>query len=54
MEHPSNPGGRAVLGAPVAAAALLSAPAMAQSRRGTAERPPLAASAEERRGLAAA
>ena len=52
MEHPSNPGRRAVLGAPVAAAALLSAPAMAQSRRGTAERPPLAASAEERRVLA--
>ena len=35
MERPSNPGRRAVLGAPVAAAALLSAPAMAQSRRGT-------------------
>ena len=52
MEHPSNPGRRAILGAPVAAAALLSAPAMAQSRRGTAERPPLAASAEERRALA--
>lgn len=51
MEHPSNPGRRAVLGAPVAAAALLSAPAMARSGRGTAERPPLAASAEERRVL---
>jgi predicted O-methyltransferase YrrM len=52
MEHPSNPGRRTVLGAPVAAAALLSAPAMAQSRRGALERPPLAASAEERRALA--
>ncbi len=52
MEHPSNPGRRVVLGAPLAAAALLSTPAMAQSRRGTAERPPLAASAEERRVLA--
>ena len=52
MEHPSNPGRRAVLGAPVAAAALLSAPAIAQSRRGALERPPLAASAEERRALA--
>ena len=52
MEHPSNPSRRAVLGAPVAAAALLSAPAMAQSRRGALERPPLAASAEERRALA--
>jgi predicted O-methyltransferase YrrM len=52
MEHPSNPGRRTVLGAPVAAAALLSAPAMAQSRRSALERPPLAASAEERRALA--
>lgn len=52
MEHPSNPGRRAVLGAPVAAAALLSVPAMAQGRRRGAERPPLAASAEERRILA--
>lgn len=52
MEHPSNPGRRAVLGAPVAAAALLSVPAMAQGRRGATERPPLAASAEERRILA--
>ena len=52
MEHPSNPGRRAVLGAPVAAAALLSVPAMAQGRRSAAERPPLAASAEERRILA--
>ena len=52
MEHPSNPGRRAVLGAPVAAAALLSVPAMAQGRRHAAERPPLAASAEERRILA--
>lgn len=53
MEHPSSPGRRAVLGAPVAAAALLSVPAMAQGRRGAAERPPLAASAEERRVLTA-
>lgn len=52
MEHPSNPGRRVVLGAPAAAAALLSVPTMAQGRRGTAERPPLAASAEERRALA--
>ena len=52
MEHPSNPGRRAALGAPLAAAALLSVPAMAQSRRGAAERPPLAASADERRILA--
>ena len=51
MQRPSNPGRRTVLGAPMAAAALLSAPAMAQSRRSTAERPPLAASAEERRVL---
>jgi predicted O-methyltransferase YrrM len=36
----------------MAAAALLSAPAMAQSRRGALERPPLAASAEERCALA--
>jgi predicted O-methyltransferase YrrM len=50
--HPSNPGRRAVLGASVAAAALLSVPAMAQGRRRAAERPPLAASAEERRILA--
>jgi predicted O-methyltransferase YrrM len=52
MEHPSNPGRRAVLGVPVAAAALLSVPAMAQGRRSATERPPLAASAEERRILA--
>ena len=52
MEHQSSPGRRVVLGAPAAAIALLSVPAMAQGRRGTAERPPLAASAEERRALA--
>jgi predicted O-methyltransferase YrrM len=52
MEHSSNPGRRAVLGAPVAAAALLSVPAMARGRRRAVERPPLAASAEERRILA--
>jgi len=52
MDRPSNPGRRAALVAPVAAAALLSAPAMAQGRRGMAERPPLPASAEERRVLA--
>jgi predicted O-methyltransferase YrrM len=53
MERPSNPGRRAALGAPLAAAALLAAPALAQGRRGGAERPPLAASAGERRILAA-
>ena len=53
MEHPSNPSRRAALGAPLAAAALLATPAMAQGRRSAVERPPQAASAGERRILAA-
>src|SRR5712691_1941433 len=53
MEHSGNPGRRVALCAPLAAAALLAAPAVGQGRRGgAAERPPLAASAEERRILA--
>jgi caffeoyl-CoA O-methyltransferase len=53
MEHPSNPDRRAALGAPLAVAAFLVTPAMAQGRRGAVERPPVAASAGERRILAA-
>ena len=51
---PGKPSRRAVLGAALASmsAALVAAPAMGQRRRGAAERPPLAASAEEQRVLA--
>jgi len=52
MEKPPNPARRAVFGAPLAVAALLSAPAIAQGRRGSPAAPPLASSAEERRILA--
>lgn len=55
MKKPSNPGRRAAFGASVAAAtaaAFVSAPSLAQGRRGARSREPLADSADERRILA--
>ncbi len=55
MKKPSNPGRRAAFGASVAAAtaaAFVSAPSLAQGRRGAGSRAPLANSADERRILA--
>jgi len=52
MENPVNPIRRAALGASLAAAALLTSPALAQGRRRTADKAPLAGSPEERRILA--
>jgi hypothetical protein len=50
---PGKPSRRAVLGAALSmSAALVGAPAMGQRRSGAAQRPPLAASAEEQRLLA--
>lgn len=55
MKKPSNPGRRAAFGASVAAAtaaAFVSAPSLAQGRRGAGSRGPLGNSADERRILA--